>query len=65
MLTYLLLLLLLLCLPALFEPQWTGAKADFADLAKMFPDAILQFVGGGRLELRMHAPLHREMCMLT
>jgi hypothetical protein len=31
--------------------QWTGAKADFEDLDKIFPDAVLQFVGGGQLKL--------------
>jgi hypothetical protein len=30
--------------------QWTGAKADFADLDKIFPDVVLQFVGGGPIK---------------
>jgi hypothetical protein len=41
--------------------QWTGAKADFADLDKIFPDAILQFVGGGQLKL----PAYRYMFQLS
>jgi hypothetical protein len=55
-------LLPLLHLPALFDPQWTGAKADFDDLDKIFPDAVLQLVGGGQLKLPIHHCIVLYVC---